>query len=167
MSKIKETVLPGIGKRFDIDTEEGKRLGVIEHRAGRHDLVVYHPEDPDSCQHSYRLTENEARDIAGLLGAPTVEVSDERQSLPIGDLAIDWITIPENLPCAGKKVRSADFHEYTGVMIIAVLRGEETIPTPDAEFQIEVGDTLMVVGQVDKIEEAFKTLESADAPVYS
>ncbi len=45
--EIEETKLPGIGLRHDFVTHAGRRLGVVSHRDGERDLVVYDPADPD------------------------------------------------------------------------------------------------------------------------
>ncbi|MGH2814647.1 MAG: TrkA C-terminal domain-containing protein [Actinomycetota bacterium] len=45
---IQETNLPGVGLRHDFTTRAGRQLGVVTHRTGRRDLLVYDREDPDA-----------------------------------------------------------------------------------------------------------------------
>jgi len=39
--EVERTALPGIGLRHVFTTSNGRRLGVVSHRSGRRDLVVY------------------------------------------------------------------------------------------------------------------------------
>ena len=66
---IEETNLPGVGVRHDFTTRAGRQLGVVTHRTGRRDLLVYDRADPDACQEVIQLTDEEADTLADLLGA--------------------------------------------------------------------------------------------------
>jgi TrkA domain protein len=165
MSTPRETPLPGIGMRYDFNTMEGNQLGLIEHRTGRKDLIVYNPEDPDSCQISIRLSEDDSSTLAGLLGVTPEMEEKKREALSVSGITIDWLPIQEAWPCAGHMVKSAELHAKTGVMIIALVRDGETIPVPAKEFQVNVGDTLVVVGTTDHIEQAFAMVQEANEAV--
>ena len=65
---ITETALPGVGLRHDFTTRAGRQLGVVTHRTGRRDLLVYDRDDPDRCQEVIQLTGEEADALADLLG---------------------------------------------------------------------------------------------------
>ena len=43
---VEQFALPGIGLRFEITTKAGRRIGVVSHRSGLRELVIYDPEDP-------------------------------------------------------------------------------------------------------------------------
>ena len=47
--EVTETKLPGIGMRYDFLTDAGRRIGVVSHRDGDRDLLVFSKDDPDSC----------------------------------------------------------------------------------------------------------------------
>ncbi|GHJ16198.1 MULTISPECIES: potassium transporter TrkA [unclassified Micromonospora] len=67
---IERTVLPGIGVRHTITTEQGRRIGVVVHRlGGRRDVVHDDPTDPDGTV-NLALTRDEATALANLLGFP-------------------------------------------------------------------------------------------------
>jgi len=70
--EVEETALPGIGVRRDFVTRRGRRVGVVLHRSGRRDLLVYDPRDPDACSETITLTGEEADVFAELLGAPRI-----------------------------------------------------------------------------------------------
>jgi len=48
MATVRETNLPGIGVKHDFTTDDGREVGVLVHRDGRRDIVVYDAEDPDT-----------------------------------------------------------------------------------------------------------------------
>ncbi|MFJ6194832.1 potassium transporter TrkA [Micromonospora sp. NPDC092111] len=77
--EVERTPLPGIGMRHCFTTADGRRVGVVTHRAGgRRDLVHDDGRDPDSTC-SLTLTRAEAITLAGLLGIiDLVEVTDRR-----------------------------------------------------------------------------------------
>lgn len=68
MTEIESTHLPGVGERRDFVTEEGDRVGIVTHRDGRRELVLYDREDPDRCV-SIRLGEDDVRRLAELCGS--------------------------------------------------------------------------------------------------
>jgi len=49
VAEIEQTQLPGVGVRYEFTTADGLRIGVVHHRAGRRELFVCTPEDPDSA----------------------------------------------------------------------------------------------------------------------
>ncbi len=67
-----EVRLPGVGLRHDFQTRSGRRVGVVSHRTGRRDLVVYDTRDPDACSEVVKLATDEADALAELLGAPRI-----------------------------------------------------------------------------------------------
>jgi TrkA domain protein len=66
---IQETALPGVGLRHEFTACAGRNLGVVSYRTGRRDLLLYDPDDPDTCHEVIRLTHEEADALADLLGA--------------------------------------------------------------------------------------------------
>ena len=58
--RVEQTPLPGIGVRHDLVTSSGRTVGVVSHRNGRRDLVLYDVDDPDACLASIPLTDDEA-----------------------------------------------------------------------------------------------------------
>src|SRR6266540_2111426 len=61
---VNETPLPGVGLRYDFTTRSGRQVGVVSHRSGRRDLLVYDRKDPDTCTEVVQLTEEEADTLA-------------------------------------------------------------------------------------------------------
>jgi TrkA domain protein len=150
---IQETNLPGVGLRHDFTTRAGRQLGVVTHRTGRRDLLVYDREDPDACQEVVQLTEEEADALAELLGAA-------RLTQRIEGLAIDWLPIRPGSPYAGRAIADTQARSRTGASIVAILRGDGAVPAPAPDAVLEPGDTLVVVGTAQGVKELSKLLGS-------
>jgi TrkA domain protein len=154
---IQETNLPGVGLRHDFTTKAGRQLGVVTHRTGRRDLLVYDRSDPDACQEVIQLTDDEADALAELLGAARL-VEHLAGLQRIEGLAIDWLPIRPGSPYAGQAIADTQARSRTGVSIVAILRGDRPIPAPTPDAGLEPGDTLVVVGTADGIKELSKLL---------
>jgi TrkA domain protein len=153
MAEVSETKLPGLGVRYDFVTSEGQRLGVVHHRSGRREVVLFDEQDPDASLGVVRLDEDDSRTLAELLGSSRIvrELSDLQQD--IKGLAIDWLPVADGTPYAGKSIADTRARTRTGASIVAVLRGEAAHPAPDPDFVLSPGDVLVVVGTPRGIEE--------------
>ncbi len=67
-SDVRSTHLPGVGDRHEFTTAEGEALGVVRHRDGDREVIVFSRDDPDACRLSLRLSGEDARLLAALLG---------------------------------------------------------------------------------------------------
>lgn len=143
MSEVTETQLPGVGVRHEFVTAEGERVGVLSHRSGRREVVVYRADDPDACSTVLHLGGADAHTLAELLGATHVsETVTAVQRLE--GLAIDWVTIPPGSQTT--TIGDGRFRTRTGASIVAVIRADKTIPAPGPDFVLEAGDLAVVVG---------------------
>jgi TrkA domain protein len=71
--RLRSTRLPGVGERHEFSTADGETLGVVRHRDGDRELLLYSREDTDACLLSLRLTGKDARRLAALLGEGSVQ----------------------------------------------------------------------------------------------
>ena len=156
---IQETNLPGVGLRHDFTTRAGRQLGVVTHRTGRRDLLVYDREDPDACQEVVQLTDDEADALAELLGAARL-VEHLVALQRVEGLAIDWLPIRPGSPYAGEAIADTQARSRTGVSIVAIVRGDGAIPAPTPDQRLEPEDTLVVVGTARGIKDLSKLLGS-------
>jgi TrkA domain protein len=157
---IQETTLPGVGLRHDFTTRAGRQLGVVTHRTGRRDLLVYDRDDPDACQEVIQLTDDEADALAELLGAARLVEHLAALTQRIEGLVIDWLPIRPGSPYAGKAIADTQTRSRTGVSIVAIVRGDGAIPAPAPDAVLEPGDTLVVVGTAQGVKELSKLLGS-------
>lgn len=164
MSKVQETSLPGIGVRHEFATKGGERLGILNHRTGNRDLLLYSRNDPDACAKVVRLEEDDARTLSELLGTSQVEENLTNLRHEVGGLAIDWLPINPSWSCAGCSVQDTNLREKIGVVIVAVLRDGQMVPVPAEDFLLKPGDTAVVVGTRESITQAQSMLQSGDTP---
>jgi TrkA domain protein len=156
MTEMRETKLPGVGIRYDFTTSAGARVAVVAHRTGRRELVVYDRDDPDECRAVLSLDADDTRVLAELLGG--MQLSEGLAAMQrLEGIAIDWLRIPSAL--AGRTLRDVAVRTTTGVSIVAVVRGDTTIPAPPPEFTFEAGDAAVAVGTPEGIQQLFAALE--------
>lgn len=161
MPEIEETNLPGVGIRHDFVTRNGDRLGVITHRTGRRQLLVYDRDDPDAACEDIRLDEEEGHALAELLGGTTVTEHFTmmfQQSLT--GLTIEWLTLGADWASAEGTIGDTQLRTRTGVSIIAVIRDGGTIPAPEPHFGLASGDTIVAVGTPEGLREAAEILRT-------
>jgi TrkA domain protein len=158
--EIQETALPGVGLRHDFTTRAGRQLGVVTHRTGRRDLLLYDRDDPDATQEVIRLTEEEADTLADLLGTARLTGRLAELQQRIEGLAIDWLPIRPDSPYAGRDIADTQARSRTGVSIVAILHGEGAIPAPTPDARLDPGDTLVVVGTTKGVKDLSKLLGS-------
>lgn len=152
MHEVNETTLPGVGVRYDFTTDSGARLGVIVHRGGRRELLVYEGADPDACSMIMDLSFDDARTMAELLGATRVSEVTAAVQQEIEGLAIDWVKLAEASPFVDRTIADGMIRTSTGVSIVAVIRGTDTIPAPEPSFMFESGDVAVAVGTASGLE---------------
>ncbi len=146
MAEVSETTLPGVGVRYDFVSSEGIRIGVLVHRTGRRDLLVYSADDPDACVAQLNFDPDDARTLAELLGASRIAESMVAVQQDIEGLSIDWIKIDEGSEWAGKKLSEAGVHTQTGVSIVALIGDDHVVAAPGADDVLRPGYTAVAVG---------------------
>ena len=160
MPDVTEVPLPGIGVRHEFATEGGVPVGVLTHRGGRRELLIYDPADHDTCLASIRLSPDDSRTLAELLGASTVS---ERATATahIEGLAIDWLTVAEEkVGPEGTAIADLAIRTRTGVSIIAIIRDDAPIPAPEPSALLLPGDTAVVTGTAHGMTAARRLLTS-------
>ncbi|MEO6987619.1 MAG: cation:proton antiporter regulatory subunit [Aquihabitans sp.] len=154
MPDITETKLPGVGVRLEFTTESGDRLGVLVHRGGRREIMIYDEVDPDRCTSVLHLESNETQALSEMLGGSRISEVITGVEQEIEGLSIDWLNVPEGSPFVGKSIGAGMFRTKTGVSIVAVVRGSETFAAPGPDFVLSAGDVAVAVGTSPGIKDA-------------
>lgn len=143
---VEQTALPGIGTRYDITTANGQRIGVVAHRSGRRDLVVYDADDPDACLSQTALTDDEATALAELLGASLMvsQLAGVREQA--AGLHTEQVTITADSPYVNRSLGDTRARSRTSASIVAVLRSGSVVASPGPDFVFENGDAVVAVG---------------------
>ena len=150
--RIKETDLPGVGKKYVIELESGGELTLIIHNTGRRELyLIEEDEEEPACVFS--LNEEEARELGFLLAGTTYQtVSTEKMELLMKEIVMEWVKVGENSNFIDKTIADLQIRRRTGVSIIAIIRDGKMIPSPDPyREKIQAGDTLIVVGTREQL----------------
>jgi TrkA domain protein len=143
---VERTALPGIGLQHIMTTDRGRQLGVISHRTGRRDLVIYDKEDPDSCIATVALTPEEANAIAELLGTGRIIEHLAELHRQVEGLVTEQVPIPAGSPYDGRPLGDTRARTRTGASIVAVVRDGQVLASPRPDFTFLAGDIVVVVG---------------------
>jgi TrkA domain protein len=150
--EVEQTALPGIGLRHEFVTQAGRRIGVVSHRTGRRDLIVYDRLDPDRACEAIKLNDEESDALAELLGAPRIVQRLNALHREVEGLVSEQLPIAPGTPYAGRPMGDARVRTRTGTSIVAVVRAGQVIASPGPEFVLEAGDVVVVVGSSEGTE---------------
>jgi TrkA domain protein len=152
MGDVQQTDLPGVGVRYDFVTGAGERLGVLVHRSGRRELLIYRRDDPDECRTLLELDAADARTLVELLGASRVSEHLAEVQQRVAGLAIEWLRVERGARWDGATLGDAQVHTSTGVSVVAILRDGETLVAPGAGDVLRGDDTVVAVGTPEGID---------------
>ncbi len=147
---VSEVALPGIGQRYDLRAVEGGSVTVVIHHSGRRDLYVLDSDDHPRA--SVALSDSQARTLGAILGGAYFKpaVVEEIEAV-IGGLLIDWVTLDEASPGAGKSIAELQVRSRTRMTIAAILRDDQTLVAPDPAERLLAGDRLVVIGRQEDL----------------
>lgn len=146
MTVVRETILPGVGVRHEFTSDNGSDMAVIVHHDGRREIIAYDAEDPDACTSLANLSEHDTQTLAELLGVSHVTETVEEVRQEIEGVAIDWMQLSERCAASGTPIGAGEFRTKTGASIVAILRNDEPVPAPEADFVMVPGDVIVAVG---------------------
>jgi len=149
VADVRETKLPGVGVRHDFTTADGRDVGVLVHRDGRREILIYDTADRDACSSLVELSAADTRTLSELLGASQVTEAVATVQQDIEGLAIEWIHVDAASPASGISIGDGRYRTRTGASIVAVIRSDETVPAPGPEFELAVDDVTVAVGTTD------------------
>ena len=155
---VREDELPGIGRRYTVEGNDGGAITIVFHHSGRRDVYIVAPgrEEPSSVS----LDDHKARIVGQIL-------SDDRFAPPtvrqvedvIEDLAIDWVALNPGSPGIGRSLKDLAVSSVTGMTIMSILRGKATIHEPSGTEVLQSGDRLVIAGRRENLP-AFRRLVS-------
>ncbi len=150
--QFRETDLPGVGKRYTLELEDGGELTLIIHNTGRRELyIIEEDEEEPTCVIS--LTEDEAKELGFLLAGTTYQpVAPERMELIMKEMVMEWVKVGERSELVGRTIAQAQIRKKTGASIVAIIRGQDMLVNPDpSTTDIKSGDILVVAGTRQQI----------------
>jgi K+/H+ antiporter YhaU regulatory subunit KhtT len=95
------------------------------------------------------------------LARETAAEEDNRREILFRTIGLEWVTLDEDSPLPGKTLEESGIRPRTGASVIAVLRGDDSIPNPPPGFRFESDDTLVVLGHREQVEVFLATFARA------
>lgn len=149
---IKETLLPGVGLCYEFNNADGDRVGVIAHRKGDFEVLVYAAADPDKARRVFRLNDREAEALAQILGAPRMVERFADLTKEVPGLEAGQIEVGSDSPYTGRPLGETRARTRTGASIVAIVRDEQVLASPGPDDVLRAHDVLVVIGTADGID---------------
>ena len=143
---VYETDLPGVGKKYEMELGGGSRLVTVIHHDGKRE-VYWQEESNADADRLFTLTDGQARTFGSILdGSQFQPVDLDEIDVPLGEAFIEWIEIHADSPLVDTSLQTAQIRNRTGVSVIAIQRGDETIANPEPTDTIQEGDFVVILG---------------------
>jgi len=157
---ISESDLPGIGRKYCLDTRGGDRLVVVVHNDERRELFHMDPDSPDEMLSAILLDDEEARMVSSILAGINYKPKRiEAQEMILDQLIIEWIRVEPHWNCIGRRIQELDIRNAAGAMIIAAIEKDHSKHiNPGPDYVFASGSTLVVTGERIQLKELRRLL---------
>lgn len=147
----RKTDLPGVGTKHTLDLELDGQLVAVHHRVGHWELARV--DEEGNTNPLLKMSESEGAELGRILTQAAPEEDDPRREMLFRTIGLEWVTLDEDSRLRGRTLSESAIRVQTGASVIAVLRGDESIPNPGPEFRFEADDTLVVIGHREQVEQ--------------
>ncbi|MEL7564583.1 MAG: cation:proton antiporter regulatory subunit [Dehalobacterium sp.] len=164
MFSIHETVLPGIGQKFQIKTRSGDKLVIVVHDDGRREIYHFDYDDPEESVSMITLDDHEARQVAAIMGGMIYKPKAlETIEVALGDLIIEWYKVEPGQACIGKTIGELEVRKRIGATIIALISSDHSkVINPGPDDKIKEGTTVVIVGEKEQIKKCKMLIAKGD-----
>lgn len=150
--QVRQDDLPGIGRRFELEVEDGGAVTIVVYSTGRRDLYAFPTGSESPCV--VTLREEQAQVVAGILegswsGMPGARGVQDA----LDEVAIDWVALDPGSLATGRTIGDLRIRTGTGVTVMSILRGNGIIHQPGPDEELRAGDRLVVAGRRDRLGE--------------
>lgn len=152
MAIIRETYLPGIGKKFQVEANSGDKMVIVVHDDGRRELYHYDIEDEEESISQVTLDDEEARQVAAIIGGMNyIPKALENIQVSLEELVIEWCRIEPHFKSVDKTISELQVRQRTGATILALVeKGRQKIsPGPDDKLAADM--TVVIAGDRQQI----------------
>jgi TrkA domain protein len=157
---VVETLLPGVGRRYEFTLEDGMRLSIVSTRDDNYIVSTFDRDDPDVGRTLFELDEEEAITMAEILGAPRIAVKVADLGREIPGLTSEQVEIAERSKFDGKTLGDTALRTRTGASVVALVRDDRVYASPEPNQDLVAGDVLVVIGTTEGISKARAILEA-------
>jgi TrkA domain protein len=161
---VYESDLPGVGKKFEIEIDDGDQLVIVTHNTGKREVFRRHGEE--DSEKLFELSDRLARQVGTILeGAYFQPVATETtETMLDDDTLFEWVAVADGSELVGETLEEVDFRETTGTSVVAIQRDDETESNPGADTVIRAGDTLVIIGTTDACDRVERLAAGTDTP---
>lgn len=162
MATISESNLPGVGRKFQIETTGGDRLVIVIHDDGIREIYHFDRKNFERPDSVVTLTDGEARQFAGIVGGLSyVPKALPSSEVVLDDLVLEWFRIGDDDEAVGKTIRDLEVRTVTGGSIVSIIESNLTKRiNPGPETMINEGATLILAGDRSSINKIKKLLQN-------
>jgi TrkA domain protein len=149
---IKSVDLPGIGTKYELETERGDKIAVVFMNSGR--IQLYILEKGSKIPSAAELNAWETRRLGSILSGAIIEPEEEAVEIAfsaLSDLRISVHTYKVSRNVVGKSIGELAIRRKTGVTIIAVARKGRNVINPPPSFTFEEGDLVVAIGEHEQL----------------
>lgn len=144
--------LPGLGTKFELETEKGDKVAIIFLNSGRYQLYLL--ERGRDSPLVAELSPAEARRLGSVLTGAVIEA--EKEAVEIGfsalqDMRIRIHTYVARKNLTGKCIGDLQIRTRTGATLIAISRQGKNVINPPPSFTFQEGDILVIIGESDHL----------------
>jgi TrkA domain protein len=144
--EVEETLLPGVGIRYEMQTRSGRTIGIVIRREGGTEVSVYDVADRDRAVDVIRLEPEEADTVADILGAPRITQRFADLSREVPGLRSARLVVEPGSAFDGSTLGETRARTLTGCSVVAVVRGAHVVTAPGPAQPLQGGDVLVVIG---------------------
>ena len=157
---VEETLLPGVGRRYEFVLDDGQRLCIVSTRDDHFIVSTFDRDDPDAGRTLFELDEDEAVTMAEILGAPRIAVKLADLSKEIPGLSSVQIEVAVGSRFDGRTLGDTQLRTLTGSSVVALVRDDRVIASPEPAQDLGGGDVLVVIGTTEGMTKARAILEA-------
>jgi len=149
MTSVRESDLPGIGRKFQINARSGDKLVIVVHDDGRREMHHFDNDDPEESISMVTLDDSEARRVGGILGGMLyMPKALESVDVAFDEMLIEWYKVEPGEKSSGMTIGDLRIRKRTGATIIAIVKHYQMrIINPGPEATIREGATLVMLGE--------------------
>ncbi len=119
---------------------------VVIYNSGKREIYLMSDEEDVLCV--IELTEDQAKELGLVLAGLSYQpLPSEKMEIIMKEMVMEWIQIKQGSVFIGKTIAELDVRKKTGASIVALIRRERIVPSPDPNKEVfEEGDTIVAVG---------------------
>lgn len=144
--ELVETLLPGVGIRYELQTRSGRSVGIVVRREGAVELALYDVADRDRATDVLQLDPDEVDTLADILGAPRITQRFADLSREVPGLRSARLVVEPGSPYDGRTLGDTRARTLTGCSVVAVVRGAHVVTAPTPDQPLQGGDVLVAIG---------------------